>query len=149
MELCGRNGQCVNSVGSYECVCVTGSTLKGGICQCECTKSFIRNIHEKFCCLSLAITCDKIFLENGSITFSPDMESPYVFGTEAAHACDEGFSLVGAAIRICMSENGTTGVWGGVPSSCERELNSLMHLRAANLCDIILLLCKHAGIFSS
>ena len=70
----------------------------------------------------LAITCDQILLENGVITFSSDMESPYVFGTEAAHVCNEGFSLVGAVMRVCTS-NGTTGVWSGVPSSCEREFN--------------------------
>ena len=33
VELCGSTGQCVNSDGSYECVCATGSTLKSGICQ--------------------------------------------------------------------------------------------------------------------
>ena len=47
-----------------------------------------------------------------------------MFGTGASHECNEGFALIGAAIRMCMSENGTTGTWSGVPSSCERELNT-------------------------
>ena len=47
-----------------------------------------------------------------------------MFGTLASHDCNEGFALVGALIRICTSENGTTGVWSGDPSACEGKLNS-------------------------
>ena len=38
VELCGRSGQCVNTDGSYNCVCATGTTLKNGICQCRQNK---------------------------------------------------------------------------------------------------------------
>ena len=82
-------------------------------------KSLLLIFMHKF--FPLAIACDQIFLRNGSISFSPDMESPYIFGTEAAHACNHGFSLVGAATRTCTNENGNIGVWSGDPSTCERE----------------------------
>ena len=68
-----------------------------------------------------------------------------MFGTDAAHACDEGFALVGVTVRICTSENGAIGVWSGDPSACERKLNQLMHLRAADLCELIFIIGKHVG----
>ena len=33
--LCGRNGNCINSEGSYDCICATGSALEDGTCQCK------------------------------------------------------------------------------------------------------------------
>ena len=35
-ELCGVNRQCMNTVGSYECVCATGYVLVNGTCEGEC-----------------------------------------------------------------------------------------------------------------
>ena len=32
--LCGVNSQCINTVGSYECVCATGYALVNGNCEC-------------------------------------------------------------------------------------------------------------------
>ena len=73
--------------------------------------------------LPLAITCDSILsFKNGIISYSPDMVSPFVLGTVAAHDCDEGFSLVGIRMRVCEIGNGTTGIWSGVSPYCEGEL---------------------------
>ena len=33
--LCGANRQCMNTVGSYECVCATGYVLVNGTCEGE------------------------------------------------------------------------------------------------------------------
>ena len=35
-ELCEVNKQCINRVGSFDCVCTTGHVLVNGICEGEC-----------------------------------------------------------------------------------------------------------------
>lgn len=66
-------------------------------------------------------------LENGSIVYATDNVSPFDFGTTAAHSCNLGFVLVGAAVRSCGG-NGTsvTGEWDLGAPFCQCEFFSII-----------------------
>ena len=49
------------------------------------------------CILLLAAQCDPLpTLENGMITYAPDMDPDYDNGTVATHSCNAGYRLDGA-----------------------------------------------------
>ena len=61
---------------------------------------------------------DLVSPENATISYDPDMTPPFRdIGTVASYTCDDGFALVGAETRECLS--GTT--WTGDDPSCQRK----------------------------
>ena len=66
--------------------------------------------------LSTALCPDLVPPPNGAISYSPDNGGPFrEIGTIATHSCAEGFFLVGAETRECVSG----GVFDGTAPSCE------------------------------
>ena len=61
-------------------------------------------------------------IENGFITYDPDMTPDFDIGTIAIHQCDPGFILVGAMFRNCTVGIDGTGEWNENPPTCERKV---------------------------
>ena len=67
-----------------------------------------------------AIICASLSsINNGAITYSPDISSPFNYGTTATHTCNEGFFLVGDSTQTCDGDgSGVNGVWSGSAPVC-------------------------------
>ncbi len=67
-----------------------------------------------------AITCDGLdTVNNGSITYGPDVTAPYNFGTNATYSCNMGLFLEGDQVRTCQGDDSSvTGTWTGVTPVC-------------------------------
>lgn len=70
--------------------------------------------------ISTVILCPPLpELVGGVITYSSDT---FDVGTTATHACEEGFSLVGDAIRVCTGDGSSVvGEWNGTAPECSGE----------------------------
>lgn len=84
------------------------------------TYSVIHNIS-----FTATILCPPLEVpENGSISYDPDAEPDFEFGTSAVYSCDEGFGLSGGdKVRVCGpdGDGDNIGKWSGDPSVCERK----------------------------
>lgn len=64
---------------------------------------------------------------NGYITYSDDADNDgnYPFGTNAAYACDTGYSLVPlATVRTCDGDGSTMiGSFSGTEPNCEGDIS--------------------------
>ena len=58
-------------------------------------------------------------IQNGSITYDPDMTPDFDIRTEATYECDPSFILVGAMFRNCTAGIDGTGEWSEQPPTCE------------------------------
>ncbi len=64
-------------------------------------------------CISVVIFCTSLSpIVNGMIVYSPDVTSPYDFGTAATYSCNDGFYLDGEQSRNCAGDGtNTIGTW--------------------------------------
>ena len=60
-------------------------------------------------------------IENGLITYDPDMIPNFDIGTIAIHQCNPGFILVGVMFRNCTVGIDGTGEWTEKSPTCERK----------------------------
>ena len=75
-----------------------------------------------FLLLSSTAQCPELPpIENGSITYDPDMTPDFDIGTDATYECDPGFILVGVMVRNCTVAIDGTGEWSEEPPTCERK----------------------------
>ena len=68
-----------------------------------------------------AVMCDTLHApDNGHIVYSPDVTSPYNFGTVATCVCDSGYGLSGGTrtLRCGGNDSSPVGLWGGSTPSC-------------------------------
>ncbi|XP_064384964.1 uncharacterized protein LOC135333878 isoform X2 [Halichondria panicea] len=67
-----------------------------------------------------AITCSTLSpITNGVITYSPDSNALFDFGTTATHTCNDGFFREGSSTRTCGGDGSSvSGVWGGAAPMC-------------------------------
>ncbi|XP_064387965.1 uncharacterized protein LOC135336171 isoform X3 [Halichondria panicea] len=67
-----------------------------------------------------AITCmDLSAPTNGRIDYSPEITSPYGFGTTAMYVCDSGFGVSVLEPKICSGDDSSAiGVWSGTTPTC-------------------------------
>ncbi len=64
---------------------------------------------------STAVECPGLApIQNGTITYGPDMIPDFGVDTEATHGCDSGFRLSGSHTRVCLD----TGIWSDQPPEC-------------------------------
>ncbi len=53
------------------------------------------------------------------ITYSPDSNALFDFGTTATHTCNDGFFREGSSTRTCGGDGSSvSGVWGGAAPMC-------------------------------
>ena len=66
--------------------------------------------------------CDALGeLGDGKIEYRMDDDgvAPFILNTIAIHACNDGFFLSGAEVRVCEDTNRLFGVWNGTVPTCE------------------------------
>ena len=82
--------------------------------------SFTSNVLSFGCSFPSAITCIALnSIDNGMISYSPDITAPFDFGTAAVYTCNTGFFLEGNMMRSCGgSEASIVGNWDGTDPRC-------------------------------
>ncbi len=61
---------------------------------------------------STAVECPALApIQNGNITYGPDMTADFDVDTVANHSCDTGFRLSGSDTRVCL----VGGIWSDQP----------------------------------
>ena len=80
------------------------------------------------CVVCSAITCSSLSsISNGVIDYSPDVTSPYNFGTVATHTCNEGFYLQGSNARTCSGDGSSvSGMWSGSAPVCAGKFTQVL-----------------------
>jgi len=94
--------------------------------------------------------CDALSgIDNGVISYSPDMTAPYSVGTMATSTCNPGFLLVpgeGNTIRDCeivADSGGNDADFNGSPPRCERKPQSLiLHPSVVNTMCTLSIVCS-------
>ena len=69
-----------------------------------------------------AVVCPILSLSNGNVHYNK--EAPYSHSTVATHTCNEGYFLVGPAIRTCGDGSGVDGEWTPEEPVCQRMYNT-------------------------
>ncbi len=76
-------------------------------------------------------------LENGVITYAPDMTPDFNQGTVATHTCNPGFILDGLMTRVCIG----LAIWTGTAPVCRRKIHSCLDSEKAYNYGCIINLC--------
>ncbi len=64
-------------------------------------------------------------IQNGNITYGPDMIPDFDVDTVATHSCNFGFRLDGSDTRVCLFG----GIWSDQPRVCQRKIHFVIHKR--------------------
>lgn len=77
-------------------------------------------IDQSLMVFSAVISCPTLPpIANGMISYSPNMNSRYDFGTTATYECNVGFFLEGTPTRACTGDgSGIIGSWEGNAPRC-------------------------------
>lgn len=88
---CDINAECLNTIGSYECVCILGFTGNGRQCS--------------------RIACPRLDSpENGRVTITGSG-----FRAQALFECNSGFRINGLDVLVCL----VSGMWSSKPPTCD------------------------------
>ncbi|XP_064386974.1 sushi, von Willebrand factor type A, EGF and pentraxin domain-containing protein 1-like [Halichondria panicea] len=108
----------VDTVATY--TCVTGYTLNGDITR-TCDSDGMWSGSATTCQL---ICSDLPSLINGIISYTAGSINTRPVGSTATHSCNNGYRLVGEAMRTC----GSGGSWGGSAPVCQQTCFDLQPL---------------------
>ncbi len=71
------------------------------------------------------ISCDRLSIDNGTLSYNPDSEVvPFDFGTVATYSCNDEYYLAGGiGMRTCGGEGYTidSGLWNGTDPECRSK----------------------------
>ena len=96
----------------------TPPTCQGEYMTCTCL--FVECIDS---CAEIPCS-DLPSLANGMITYSAGSRDDRLVGSAATHSCNNGYRLVGEAVRTSVSG----GTWSGSAPVCQRKSNLMLNV---------------------
>ena len=80
-------------------------------------------MHNYFTKIESNIICHDVTQpDNGTVSYSENRENSNQtrrIGTIARYSCNTGFVLVGETITTCQSDGNDSGIWSGMPPTCQ------------------------------